>query len=282
MKKHVIITSCDEKHGDFVIKHWLKSLQTNVQLNDIDIIVIGYHLRPDQKRALLKNKVILVLRRKNGHIVTSRFIDAREILKYTHYDQVLFADGGDIIFQKDISPLFTQYKDEFRAIKQDHDGMFYEFFKSSMEPKIYKLLKHKPVYNAGFVLAPRKKFLLLCSTIARYTKDKRVYGPDQVIMNYFFNKMGVITLDQTYNFNINNTKKRFSIRRGLFYLRNNRLVHVVHNSGRLVAWRPILNFGYGKGYNSTNYFIYYLRKLFYSITTLFKKSSLQTKDFSVN
>src|SRR3989339_411849 len=105
MKKNVIITSIDFHYGNFFLNHWLRSLKTNINLKNIDIIVLDYGLTNNQKKKLLQQNVIIVNCVSSGHIVNKRFTDAAQFLKTTNYDQVLFADGGDIIFQEDISHL---------------------------------------------------------------------------------------------------------------------------------------------------------------------------------
>ena len=155
MSKHVIITSIDDHYGDFLVNHWLRSLKENVDLRDIDIIILDFGLTTSQLRRLKEEKVIIVPCSQSGHIVNARFTKTAQLLEKNHYDQVLFVDGGDIIFQNNISFLFEQDQDIFRAAKLDLEVLFYEAFipfnfKGDKGKKIYGFLKDKPVLNAGF------------------------------------------------------------------------------------------------------------------------------------
>ena len=47
--RHVMITSGDERYGDFLMDHWLVSLLDNVDLGNIDVYVIDFGLRKEQR-----------------------------------------------------------------------------------------------------------------------------------------------------------------------------------------------------------------------------------------
>jgi len=276
MKKHVIITSIDHRYGEFFIEHWLPSLQTNVLLKNIDVIVIDYGLTTRQKGALIKNGVKQHAGHKKGHVVFSRFIDAGIILDKTSYDQVLFVDGGDIIFQSDISELFKQNASAFRIVPQDMEVLFHEIFipgnfSSKHIDTIYKFLKNKPVLNAGFVLGPRLKFIELCKNIQRLIINTNAYGPDQVALNYLLHKERLVLLDKKYNFMLDSVREGFMLKDGVFYLKNGDIIPVVHNSGNISFWRPIDHFGYGKRYNTIKYPMYQIKKFIFHLLEIVKK-----------
>lgn len=276
MKKNIVITSVNKRYGNFFVKHWLRSLKDTVNLNQLDVIVIDYGLTFEQK-AQIKGSLIKIIQGSNtGHIVTQRFIDTIDILEKSNYEQVLFVDGGDMIFQEDISFLFNQDKEYFRAVPLDTEVLFYEAFipfnfERQMGKEIYKFLKDKPILNAGFILGQRKKFIKLCKEIKKLIINKRAYGPDQVALNYFLYQEKVKILNRKYNYMINTASEGFFIRDGIFYLKSGEKIAVVHNAGHNGFLRPIINFGYGKKYNQINYFMYYLHRLHYQTIGGIKK-----------
>mgnify|MGYP001609911284 FL=1 len=125
MLKNVIITCSNEKSGDFLTNHWIKSLKKNVDLKNIDVVVIDYGLNNFQKTKLLKEKVILFKGIKKYHIVNKRFFDAGKFLSKNKYDQILFIDGGDTIFQEDITDVFNKDKNTFRVVPLGMEVLFF-------------------------------------------------------------------------------------------------------------------------------------------------------------
>lgn len=169
MKRNVIITSSDGRYGDFLVHQWLRSLQLNVDLSDTDVVVIDYGLTDTHRAALHKHGVHIISVSKNGHITITRFVDAYKFLRKTDYAQVLFIDGGDIIFQGDISFLFRKNADAFRVATLGMEVLFFEAFiprfAHPFRQKLWRVLKDKPVLNAGVIIAPKDKFLALCKQI---------------------------------------------------------------------------------------------------------------------
>ena len=59
----------------------------------------------------------------------------KKILSEKKYDQVLSIDGGDIIFQTDISDLFEKNKNTFRACYEDLKTPFEVYIKKCFSKK---------------------------------------------------------------------------------------------------------------------------------------------------
>lgn len=275
--KNVIITSIDSHYGDFIINHWLKSLKVNVNLHDIDIVILDFGLTQSQRKQVEREDVILVSCGKSGHIVTTRFIETSSFLEKNNYDQVLFIDGGDIIFQSDISSLFNYDKDFFRAVKLDLEVLFYEAFipfnfKKEKGKEMHSFLIDKPILNAGFILGPSNKFIQVCKKMNDLITNKKAYGPDQVALNYILHKTGVKLIDRKYNFMITTAKEGFDIKDGIFYLKTGEKIAVVHNAGHNRFLRPIGNFGYGTNFNQLHFYTYHLRRLFFRLIGFIKKT----------
>ena len=272
MKRYVIITSSDYTYGDFLVHQWLRSLEINVDLSIIDVVVIDYGLKPEYVAVLQKHNVNVIKGSGNGHVTTLRFIDAGLFLKHTTYDQILFIDGGDLIFQDDISHLFEQDKDFFRVVKLDMEVMFFEAFiprfPASFRQHLLRVLKNKPVLNAGVIFSPKHKFLSLCEQMKTLISEKHTYGPDQIIVNYVLYQNKVKLLDKKYNFIFGTEREGFVMRDGKFFRKNGEKIVIAHNAGHDRFLRPIRNFGYGKGYNQLKYGIYVGRRIIFSIFRL--------------
>ncbi len=274
-KKHVIITSSNQKYGDFLIYHWLRSLKENVNLNGIDVVVLDYGLTSEQVSRLRNNGVILFKGEKEGHVNTLRFIDIGRFLKNQLYDQVLAVDGGDIIFQSDISFLFDKDKKFFRAAVMEFEVMFFESFSLgnfnlSDLTGIRQVLKNKKTINAGVIFGPAKKFIGLADECQKMITNKWAYGPDQIVVNYFLYKEGVKLLDKKFNFLLCTVKEGFNIKQGVFFSQSGRKIAIVHNGGRDGLLRPIINFGYGRQPKKINYLAYLGQRLIFSVIEFFK------------
>lgn len=266
--KNIIITACDEKYGDFLINHWLRSLKDNVDLTNIDIAVIDYGLSKKQTEALEKEEIILIKKRKKEHIVIQRLKDISYFLKNRLYDQVLMCDSGDIIFQKDIKELFEKNKEDIK-VSFDSSNIFFQvylnpiYFNKKILKELMKLNLKKRMINLGLIVGPKEKIQKLLKKSYRIIKNKKNYGPDQIAINYFLRKEGFKIIDEKYNFIPLATEKKFYVKNSKFYDENFKLIPVVHNAGKSNLFRLIENFGYGKGRNNV--------KKFYLITKTYNR-----------
>lgn len=277
MKKNVIITCANEKIGSFLINHWLKSLKDNVNLKNIDVVVIDYGLSKSQKNKLIRQDVILFKGTKKYHIVNKRFFDAGSFLKTKKYDQVLFVDGSDVIFQKDINHMFNKEKKLFRVAPIGKKILFIKllllnYFDQKTKKKIWDQIKGKPIINAGVIFAPTDKFIELSQIMKKIIKNKNDFGPDQIVLNYFLYKNKLFKfINNKYNFMMSTEKKGFILKKGIFYKKNGEKIVIVHNAGQLDFFRPIDDFGYGKTKNKLKHFIYHAKKTQYKILEIYKK-----------
>lgn len=275
--KNVIITCANEKIGNFVINHWLRSLLDNVNLKNTDIVVIDYGLSNFQKNQLIKRGVILFNGTKKYHIVNKRFFDSASFLKKNKYDQVLFVDGGDIVFQEDISHIFREDKNLFRVVPIGMEVLFFQWFllnnfEEKIEEMIWKQVKGKPVINAGVIFAPSDKFIQLCDHMFKMIKNKDSFGPDQIIVNYYLYKNKLVKfIDNKYNFMMSTEKKGFLVKKGIFYKNSGQKISIVHNAGQMDIFRPIDDFGYGTSKNKLKHFIYHAKRTQYQILEAYKK-----------
>ena len=282
MLKNIIITAANGKTGNFVIAHWLASLKQNVNLDTVDILVIDYGITPAQKKKLKQEGVIIMDGLRKYHIVNKRFFDAAAYLKKHVYNQVLFIDSGDVIFQGEIAHVFNMYPQSFRVVPLGKRILFYKWFvfnhfERDIKREIWKVINNKPVINAGVIFAPAKKFIELCDDMERLIRDKKEFGPDQIIVNYHLYKDTVKFIDSKYNFMMSTAYAGFRIRTGVFYKLNGEKVVIVHNAGQMDFFRPIYNFGYGKSYNQVKHVIYFLKRCTYYILETYKIITLKRR-----
>jgi hypothetical protein len=120
MKGFAIVTASDREHGDFLIEHWLRSLQENVRLDGTEIVVLDYGLSLAQRFYLEHHGVLLRPGRRDGHVTVLRYRETRDLLIDRPYEQICLCDSGDIIFQDDIASLFERSPDTYRAVCEDY------------------------------------------------------------------------------------------------------------------------------------------------------------------
>lgn len=253
MKKNCIITASDAKYGDFLIDHWFRSLTENADLSGIDVVVLDYGLSTAQRFYLEQHEVRLVSCEKDGHVVVIRFRDMADFLSRNDYAQAALSDGGDIIFQDDIAPIFSLHPDSFRGVQEDLRsgfGIFLtdEFFSKQDKKLLSENLMAEEMVNAGFIVGPGDGMRRLGETVDRMVRTKTKFGPDQLVVNYLFQKEGFEPLPRRYNYVIATARADLKIREGRFYA-DDELVAVVHNTGNFSFLRPVENFGYGKERN---------------------------------
>jgi hypothetical protein len=251
---HVIITATDAKYGTFLVDHWLKSLRENVDLAGIQVVVIDYGLPANQALLLESCGVLLHPGRRDGHVSMIRYREICAILKQCEYDQALFCDSGDIIFQEDIAPLFTRNKGAYRAACEDIKvpselRLREELFIEEQIPRFRKVLKERPQINAGFLLGPRTKMEYLAREVLKSTRTLASFGPDQIVANYVLHTQGFQELDSGYNLVVPTSREAVTVEDGVFFFRDHMRVPVVHNAGNHALFRPVRNFGYGNSHN---------------------------------
>ncbi|MCX6732498.1 MAG: hypothetical protein NTV98_03070 [Candidatus Roizmanbacteria bacterium] len=274
--KNVIITAANANIGDFLTRNWLRSLKDTNKLHNCDIVVVDYGLKNTHINQLKEEGVIVITGTKKYHIVNKRFFDAGKYLKNNSYDQVLFIDSGDVIFQGDIYSMFTTDINNFRVVPLGKRILFYQWlifnqFEDEVKRKIWKLLKNKPIINAGVIFAPAQKFIELCDEMEKLIRNKEEFGPDQIIVNYHLYKDSVKFIDSKYNFMMSTVYLGFNLRKGTFYKLNGEKIIIVHNAGQMDIFRPIYNFGYGEGKNQIKHVMYFLKRTMYLLLEVYKK-----------
>ena len=197
---HVIITASDSRYGDFLVRHWGRSLKTNVDLRDIDVVVLDYGLTAIQRQGVEALGFQIRTGKRDGHVVNVRFRDTRDWLRKSSYDQVLMIDGGDIIFQSDIRHLFEQDKQHYRAACEEvlvpafAQYIATEDFEPAVYEEVYSFLERRRLINCGLVLGPREKMVELCDVCCDKVKSLQRAGVDQMLTNYHLYRQGFVAL----------------------------------------------------------------------------------------
>jgi len=252
---YVIYTASDGKYGDFLIDHWYRSLRDHVDLSLIDVRVLDYGLTTAQRYYLEHEGARVRPCVKDGHVAVVRFRDLATDLRESDYSQVMAVDGGDLVFQADISGLFSTHPDRFRAVPEDLNSGFdlflrEEYFTRATITEIRRTTALRPQINAGLILGPRAAFLGLCDEIGRLVLDPTAFGPDQLVVNKVLHESGYFPLPGGYNFVVATSRREFDIVDGVFIDRKDRQpIPVVHNAGNWKFLRPIQDFGCGPGRN---------------------------------
>lgn len=285
-KPFVLYAASDKKYGDFLVDHWFCSLRAHVDLSKIDVRILDYGLSTAQRYYLEHEGAAVVPCVKDGHVAVVRFRDLARDLRAHPYRQVLAADGGDIIFQADIAPLFELSPDRFRAVPEDLNSGFdlflrEEYFSRQTIAAIRRATALRPQINAGFILGPRRAFLSLCDTIGREIRDPTAFGPDQLIVNMVLHESGYLPLPRGYNFVIATSKEEFEIENGIFRFRDSlEPIPVVHNAGNWKFLRPIKDFGYGPAHNSLKTDVLHTLRLFHQSSDLIQTTRNRLRRFA--
>jgi hypothetical protein len=263
--KTLISTYCNRYKGDFLIHHWLKSLQANVNLAGIDIMVIDFGLTDEQVK-LLKDRGVIVNKQEpeKGRMSNYQYKFLGEYLKaHPEYKQVLYSDCGDLIFQKDISHLFSICPDQLRLVPEPGFNYYlhrltlgFQDVKKEKIKDIKKVLGAHSTCNCGFVIGPAH---LIASVWDFYTENCNaadVHGTDQLIINYLAYKNGFEKLPGKYNYVTFLKTEKISKDTTGFYTLNGEVLPVVHNAGRYNFARAITDFGYMQGTSKKRTFIF--------------------------
>ncbi|MBP9759370.1 hypothetical protein KBD45_06765 [Candidatus Dojkabacteria bacterium] len=249
--RHLIVTCSDKKYGDFLVEHWLKSLKENVNLHNIDIVVLDYGLTHTQLSGLKGDNIRVIKCIKDGHVTSLRYRDLLTFLQKENYDQVLMVDGGDIIFQSDVSTLFGTDNQKWKGVEEDTSLKFdqiYQFKLKSKEfrKKVIETISGKKFINGGFIISSSKNFISFCKLYLKEVKDLGSYGIDQALITYYIRINNYELLDKSYNFMVisNFNTEGYIIKENQFYKPNGDLIHVVHNPGKTKLIRGMSKFGY--------------------------------------
>lgn len=266
--KNVIITSTNMRDIDFVINDWYKSIKRNVNLENIDVVVIGFNLTKE-KIDIAKEKGLIIYEIHNSdiNVIIDRFIYSLEFLKNTEYKNVMFCDGGDLLFLDDISLFLNTSKKEIEVVREYYyNNYFYSLINEKNFTKenaliFKKLLKNKRVINAGVIVGNSNNIIHLFEELLSYVKKKK-FGPDQIILNYLLYRDGFKEIEENYNYILSAAREN--------YFKSKNKIKILHNAGGKNFFRLIRNFGIDNK-NSINKIQYYIVRIFFILSSLNKR-----------
>lgn len=253
--KNLITTYSNKYKGDFLINDWLVSLKENVDLSNIDILVTDFGLTDEQRERLILEGVVVNRQEPKGRMSNYHYKFLREfLLENDTYDQVLYSDCGDVIFQSDISHLFQMDKHLFKAVIEPEFSFLlhkktlgFQDLKRDSIPEIERVLGKNPTVNGGFLIGPSRKMLDIWTEYNKFCHDIGVHGTDQLIISYLLYKEGFHELHKKYNYVTFLNTDNFWMNEENFYENKEGIIPVVHNAGRYDFARAIDNFGYKQG-----------------------------------
>jgi len=276
VRRHAIITHCNDRCGDYLVQHWWRSLRENVNLDGVDVWVLDYGLNDQQRAALTSDGVKLFPCQQHGNISICCLEDAIRLLESHDYDQAVRMDGGDIIFQRDIRHLFDEHQESVRIAAEPFDSarhdvfMKYDDFDEETTTAILTSLRGKRILNAGVTFAPSA---LLCEvfreTLSLF-RMRQTYCCDQLALNYVIYRRGYKPLDERYNFIPLVTLSPYRIERGVFLDAAGERIPLVHNAGGSDSLRVIDNFGYGETRNKRLYLVPTMVRMATYVVNFFK------------
>lgn len=246
-KPHAIVTASDARCGDFLVTHWLASLRENVVLDRADVVVLDFGLTGGQRAALDGVRTVPV--HAEGSVNVSRRAETARFLEKHDYDQVLVVDGGDLIFQRDVSHLFETHKDRLRGVPERYPiplPILLRGTRGGLRRSIRRQLRGRSMVNGGFLLGPSGKIQDLGHAIRRHMAELRF---DQPLVSCILHQSGFVALDETYNFVPWTTRRSFCVEDGIIHIGDGEKAAVVHNTGLRDPFRVVGDFGYGPGHN---------------------------------
>jgi hypothetical protein len=261
-RRYAIVTASDLHCGEFLLTHWLTSIEANVRLGQIDIVVLDYGLTAEQRRELRARGVVVYPCVKDGFVGNLRYRDIVRLCDERGYEQVMSVDASDVIFQADCSGLFDIEPTYFRAVAEGIRTPFFESFidRSDVHPvcdaEILRDLRWSPQINSGMVIGPASSFREFWEYYLGACHSFNCYGVDQYIFNHYaYSRDTVRLVDERYNFIPVSSKQHYRIVKGTFVDRRGELFPIVHNAGGKTWMRAIARFGYGPTRNRWKWFL---------------------------
>jgi len=247
-RRHALLTASDANCGDFLARHWLRSLRENVDTTEIDVVVLDFGLEPRQLAALAGIEVVAAPRARRVNVARRRAL--ADFLATRDYDQVLVVDAGDLVFQRDVSSLFREHRDRFRGVPERYPIPLAPFLRGAppeLRARLRARLREHPMVNGGFLLAPAKEWIDVGRATLPFAEQ---VAHDQPLVSLLLHERGFEPLADTWNYVLWTAREPFRIESGRFLGPDGEPLAVVHNTGLRAPFRVIADFGYGSGYNT--------------------------------
>lgn len=277
MKENVntaIITCIDQNYEENLEYDFLETLYHKVHFAG-EVIVLDYGMSAEVvERIKKKFPVTIHCCEKELSVFTIRFKHLPGIISSLDekIKQVMVVDGGDVWFQSTIDPLFEVTKDKIGVVAEDRivgkdewtDDIIHNL-QNEMEEEVLRVLRGKPVLNAGMICGDRKKITDIYKKVYEdiWKCGMDYFGVDQLFFNYEWYQLldsERVNLDYKYNYVvISHNEDEYEIKDGVLYDKNGEVIVIVHNAGG--NWR-ILSRPFSNRFNdSEQYFVSNIKKI---------------------
>lgn len=251
-----VITSIDENFEENIEKDFLETLR-KIAFYKGKIIIIDYGMSYDTKeRIKLEYNVDIYTFEKTMPVFVLRNRDIPKVIDSLPQTvtNIMVIDGGDVWFQRPITPIFEKTKDKLGCVAEPEIfgqskwlTQCLNSLSNSDSKKILEVTNGKCLKNAGMICGPRNLMIEITDAIFIDTVKTGIefFGIDQLFFNYEFSKIKnkTVILEDEFNYVIVTHKDEFSLQNGQVFDKNLKQVTVVHNAGG--NWR-ILKRPYGK------------------------------------
>lgn len=239
-----VITCIDENYEENLEMDFLETLR-NVALYKGEIIVIDYGMSNTRKEriqvkynvkvySLKKTMSVFALRNRDIPIVIDKLSE--------NISNVMIIDGGDVWFQKPITPIFEHTKTKVGCVEEtiffgQHEWTMEGLanLNENLSKSILDVTNGKPILNAGMVCGPKTIVNTLIKSLYNHILSAGIefFGIDQLFFNYELYKMNnnIVKLHHEFNFVIITHKGEFHEIDGKIYDKDMNKVTVAHNAG---------------------------------------------------
>lgn len=246
--KNCIITACNNVYEENLLLDFLPTLRNDAEFTGL-IALVDYgcnNLESLKKyvdyvlpRPITNDNFCFHLNQRSGEIV--------EIIDIFHdVDCFMYADAGDVWFQRPLDELWNLVKDGVGAVAENitcSDPWFMAIISKLSEAeknKVHEATKDRVMFNAGVFAGERNQLRILCDTWFKNAKESASphFGLCQVYFNYSLAinaKLNFVNLPRSYNY----IAQAFPFRTEgnvMFDSTTNEKVHIGHNAG---VFRPV-------------------------------------------
>lgn len=228
MRKLIVTTA----KRDNIFNDWLPSLLKNGKY-DGDILLIDYGDFGEEK--VPENVKIVKTQKVYKCIPSDRIRAFYEALKdiWQNYDVILITDGGDVLFQLPLQPLFDLAAEKICYVKENLTFIHWIMFKwtSIVDKKVWDVLGNEKIINAGMFIGPSKMIFETTKFITEGLAYASHFGAEQVLLNaliYYYKTFPSQEVDNTWNYDgrLNHYTKN-----GKFLNDKYSVVAIFHNIG---------------------------------------------------
>lgn len=259
--KKCIITNCNHVYEENLLLDFLPTLRNDAKFDGyVALVDWGCNNLNEIKKYvnyILPQKINDDNFSHHFNIKTEQFLEIID-----HFDDVdyfLYADAGDVWFQKPLDELWLLVENGFGAVCENttcSDPWFMAIINKLSEVernKVHEATKDKPMVNAGVFAGEKEQVRLVCEEWLKNVKNCGAshFGLCQIYLNYslsVLSELNFVSLPKSFNY----IAQSFPFRtegNDLYDLTTNEKVHIGHNAG---VFRPVPRIYNGLNINKIN------------------------------